>query len=873
VHHDATKPIVARAPTSSATAPSRAPQPAKPGAATTKPARNERARFRALHRLWKHPLGEVVGGTDATTGARVLVTALHPGRMIHDTVLEAARAAAHGASALTSPFIAKPIDVQRLPDGRVGVATEAFEGTPLTNVSRNQALSPVRVYSVLRQLCKALTVAHAAEVVHRAITLGSVILRARAEKPDTVVLTDYGLGPLLDADLVVHAEDAAMQPVTPERMSGQPPDAREDMYLLGCIAYTLLTGGAPFRTGTPDAVRRRHAIEDAMKITDRLRNSRAIPLALAEWVHRCLAKEADDRFENAAELEAALCMAQIDDRVQTPWDDLPLPEVDGYKRTRIAEGLAGRGAARPSIDDQVTVARMPGVDDDEDDDGEKTIVRPPSGPDAFRAIPQLAEPADDKSRSIVLEEEERRQLFGLGRAAGPPPAEEPPAPEPPAAEPPAPELAAHEETVVARERNEQTYVGPSEGGPLVVHEETVVGRAVEAARDETMPIDHAETVITRAPEREATEDTFAGEMPSDATFGGPLPPEADITLAGPAMALPSQQDTFRGPAPDPDEPPTLDAVRPPLPTAPAPVPSVVVDDDEIDDLATRITQLPPVRESGTAVGPAPAAPDPLGTARTNPIHLEAEPETLAFQRTEIATTAPTAHEVPAPPPPVETAARPPAAAWSVPPPTMDLQMNPGAAPAVWDSPAPIDDTMIDGDFGRTRRLLTFLVGTGAAVGLVLLAITLGRNDAPPPPITEPAPAAVVAKPATPPERKRDPALDTATTAAELAVAGERALAQKRLEDAEELFQAAIIREPKHVGALLGLGRMRADAGDWAKAESYYQRAVNAAPKDGTARIAHGDALVRLGKVKDARREYKKAKQLGHPDAAARLAGL
>lgn len=214
----------------------------------------------------------------------------------------------------------------------------------------------------------------------------------------------------------------------------------------------------------------------------------------------------------------------------------------------------------------------------------------------------------------------------------------------------------------------------------------------------------------------------------------------------------------------------------------------------------------------------------------------------------------------------------PVTAWG-PPPTADAQSFVGTAPAAWgNAPVDADMSMVGmGDFGQSRRIVLFVIGAVVVAGLVAIIASSSRVEPPPPPPADPAPVVAV-KPTTP-VRTRDPAFDTATTAAELAVAGERALAQKRVEDAEELFQAAIIRDPKHVGALLGLGRMRADAADWQKAEAYYQRAVNAAPKDGTARIAHGDALVRLAKVKDARREYKKAKQLGHPDAAARLAAL
>jgi hypothetical protein len=913
IPRDTTKPIASRSPTNLASAPSRAPLPAKPGAANAAARPVIRSRFRALHRLWKHPLGEVHGGTDATTGARVLVTALHAGPMIQDRVLEAAQQLVRETAALSSPFIAKPVDVQRLADGRVGVATEALEGAPLTNVSRNQPLPASRVYAMLRQVCRALAVTHARGIVHRGMSLGSIILRARAERPDAIVLTDFGIGALLDADLAVHKEDAALQPVAPERISGQERDAREDMYLLGCIAYTLLTGGAPFRTGTPDAVRRRHAIEDPMPITDRLRGARSIPVALASWVHRCLAKEPDDRFENVAELEAALCFAQIEDHVQTAWDDLPLPDVDASRRERIFSGLQARPGGRPTIDDQITTVHT--AEFGEDDDGDKTIVR---APNAGNIAPLRA--VDDQSRSIVLEQDAAILRAATAATRGrhedtvdvpAPRSHEDTVDAPPPTE----------ETAVVPEPRDDTQVGETGDGEETVvgpepepHDETVVGGAHDetfVGRDAPPAIDRRDTLLADQHELdEGSDDTFVADQPGDATWGGPAE-TADVTLAGPPRPpLPSEQDTIRGPAPAaPNETPQLHAVRPPMPApapaaappvevAPAPpapaVPAVVADEeDSLGDLQTRISQLPPVRDGNTVVAPAPAPPAPVVVApppAPPPPVVVAQPPAppppvVLAPPPDVVAPAPMmpapAPMMPAPPPmmpapaPMMPAPAPaPNAAWGLPPPTLDTASIPGATPAAWGpSPVEADMSMIgSADFGRTRRLVGFAVAMVVFVGIIVV-IAMGNRETPPPPPPEaPAQPAVTVTPTTP-VRPRDPAFDTAQTAAEFAVAGERALAQKRLEDAEELFQAAIVRDPKHIGALLGLGNMRAAVNDWPKASAYYQRAVNAAPKDGTARLALGDALVKQGKVKDARREYKKAKQLGHPDAAARLAQL
>jgi Flp pilus assembly protein TadD len=67
--------------------------------------------------------------------------------------------------------------------------------------------------------------------------------------------------------------------------------------------------------------------------------------------------------------------------------------------------------------------------------------------------------------------------------------------------------------------------------------------------------------------------------------------------------------------------------------------------------------------------------------------------------------------------------------------------------------------------------------------------------------------------------------------------------------------------------------MQLAKGDVDKAASYFRRAVGANPNDGAARIGLGDALAKQGNVAEARKQYKKAKALKHPDASARLASL
>lgn len=131
-------------------------------------------------------------------------------------------------------------------DGTVYIATRWIEGTELGALIHDEGpLDPVRAARTAAQIAAALDTAHGKGLVHRDVKPSNVILTDEGH----VYLTDFGLAKraqtapgLTKADQMLGTVDY----VAPEQIEGSEPDARGDLYSLGCVLFEMLTGAPPF---------------------------------------------------------------------------------------------------------------------------------------------------------------------------------------------------------------------------------------------------------------------------------------------------------------------------------------------------------------------------------------------------------------------------------------------------------------------------------------------------------------------------------------------------------------------------------------------------------------------------------------------------
>lgn len=246
-------------------------------------------------------------------------------------------------------------------DDRVYVATALIPGVTLGEYLRARGPLPVTdAVALLRHIANGLDRAHAAGVVHGAISPRTICVRHRdaGTGAPSAVLTGFGLDTLLQRLLrsdrgAVHLDDVRY--VAPERLRGVDADGRADQYALACALYHCVTGAPPFDRDTVSGLFGAHMFAPVPTLAER-NGDRDVGGAMAMG----MAKQPDDRHASCANLLRATGRLAAAARRTTgvapaavrtvAWPDDPEP-VDGSPRpvAATARPTGGRPRRRRGI--------------------------------------------------------------------------------------------------------------------------------------------------------------------------------------------------------------------------------------------------------------------------------------------------------------------------------------------------------------------------------------------------------------------------------------------------------------------------------------------------------------------------------------------
>jgi formylglycine-generating enzyme required for sulfatase activity/predicted Ser/Thr protein kinase len=308
-------------------------------------------RYLIERRLGHGGMGTVYAATDTLLGRRVAVKILDEpdddaDGTYRDRLLREAQLAAH----VEHERIARVYDVGQH-EGSLFVAMEYVAGATLRKWMAEER--PLRdVLRIAIEMAEGLAVLHARGIVHRDLKPENVMF----SESGSVKLLDFGLarqGVVADAvgptggSIAPLATEAAGTPgyMAPEQWTGEPVDARADVFALGVVLYELIFGERPFRGATAERI-----YEATRKAAPTFGNTKCASVApdVQQLLHRCLQPKAADRFESGGAILHAmrrLVMGEVDSGsgagVARSLSQLPTPGSGSVFRKRPWLALSG----------------------------------------------------------------------------------------------------------------------------------------------------------------------------------------------------------------------------------------------------------------------------------------------------------------------------------------------------------------------------------------------------------------------------------------------------------------------------------------------------------------------------------------------------
>jgi serine/threonine-protein kinase len=258
------------------------------------------SRYVIRRKLGSGGMADVYLAEDQELGRRVALKLLNERHAADDQFVERFRREAQSAAGLNHPNIVSIFDRGRA-EGTYYIAMEYLDGRTLKELLVRNGPTPIPIaIDYARQILGALAFAHRNGIVHRDIKPHNIVVG----RDGRLKVTDFGIArsgasQMTEAGSIV----GTAQYLSPEQARGAPVDQRSDLYSLGIVLYEMLTGKVPFTGDTP--------VEIAMKHLSQVpeppsKERPQVPHDLDAVVMRAIAKDPDQRYGSAEEMEADL---------------------------------------------------------------------------------------------------------------------------------------------------------------------------------------------------------------------------------------------------------------------------------------------------------------------------------------------------------------------------------------------------------------------------------------------------------------------------------------------------------------------------------------------------------------------------------------
>ena len=256
-------------------------------------------RYQLRRQIGAGGIGQVWTAHDAVLGREVAIKVQQVDPEDDHGAFERFVREARSAAALQHPNVVTIFDSGT--DGDTAfLVMELLPGPTLTGyLAQHGPLREREAVALAAQVASGLAAAHGAGVVHRDIKPANLMFDARG----SLKIVDFGIARLTQTVATrLTARNAVIGSppyLSPEQLQGQQADERSDIYCLGGVMMTMLTGRAPFDGTHPLALLQQHLNAEPPQIRDRRPEVDPVLNAL---VAQMLSKSPEDRPQSAREV-------------------------------------------------------------------------------------------------------------------------------------------------------------------------------------------------------------------------------------------------------------------------------------------------------------------------------------------------------------------------------------------------------------------------------------------------------------------------------------------------------------------------------------------------------------------------------------------
>lgn len=252
-------------------------------------------------------------GTGRTMALKILTTGVGESEK---TAVSRFFREAHVTAALSHPNTIRVMDFGQDDSGLIFLAMEILDGESLATALERRAdsgrvFTEVETAETALAIARSLTEAHARGLVHRDLKPANIFLHRMAGGETVVKVLDFGIARVLDEPTQLTAVDrfpGTPAYMSPEQVRCRSLDGRSDLYSLGAIMFTMLSGVPPYVGGTELETLFKHVNDPVPDVRRHAKTE--VGSELARVVRRAMSKDRRCRFDDARAMADAIAAVE-----------------------------------------------------------------------------------------------------------------------------------------------------------------------------------------------------------------------------------------------------------------------------------------------------------------------------------------------------------------------------------------------------------------------------------------------------------------------------------------------------------------------------------------------------------------------------------